>query len=361
MTVALWGYYGTNYGDDIMMDVIIRYFEQYNVDVKLIDIYGSNLETKTNNKYSNVEVIPFYGYSTVQKLKAVRDLAKVKINLWGGGTIFTDSDGDGNFKSFASLETFGGKIGYVGVGIGQLAKRNRRLKTKYLLKKSSFTVFRDMNSLERAKKFVKHKQFNLAEDLAYVYFNNLNMVPKYKLDKYILVTWRNLVGYTSLDKEQSIMDAVVEKVKKVMNTKKYETVVLAALDTNFDVESCLTLEKKFKNQGVNVYFDKDSSVENITKLIYNASFHVSGRLHGSIASEFFHIPTLTLSYSPKIDYFYQSINSNKYHNIYDDMDIRDQLINDIIQKKGNKVDFKGKISDASKNFEYMNGYIQNTK
>ncbi|WP_445491760.1 polysaccharide pyruvyl transferase family protein [Niallia sp. 03133] len=358
MKVALWGYYGTNYGDDIMMDVILRYFEKQGAHIKLIDIYNHNLQLKIQNKYKNIEVVNYYEYSKIKKLKIVKALAKYDINLWGGGTIFTDSDGDGNFSSFASIVNLGGKIGYIGVGIGSLNKKNRYLKTKYLLKRSKFTVFRDEISLKRAEKYTGLNRFKLAEDLAYMYFHNLGDISKYKLNNYVLVTWRNLIGYMSKDQELLLMDEVVEKVHNLMNEKNYSNVVLSALDTDFDIESCLILKDKFTKKGVEVYFDEDSSIENITNIIYNAQFHFSGRLHGSIASEFFKVPTLSLSYSPKIDYFYKSINSDKYYDIYSNNPIKDSLIEDIFKESSLNYHFEKKVENSMENFHYLREYLK---
>ena len=365
MEVALWGYYGTNYGDDIMMDVILSYFQEKGVKTKLIDIYGGNLEEKCQNKYKNLEVINYYKYTRLEKIQITKQLASLDLNIWGGGTIFTDADGDGNFNSFATIKAFGGKIGYIGVGIGALEKRSREFKTKYLLKRSEIVIFRDVNSLDRAIKYVNEKSFfEVSEDIAYSYFNSLKSIPNSKYNDYILLTWRNLVGYVSKDRELLLMDHVLEKAVGLVKEKEYSGVVLSALDENFDHESCSILEKKLKKLNVPVFYDKDSSISNINSLIKNSAFHISGRLHGSIASEFFGVPTLSLSYSPKINYFYKSLESDCFYDIFSTAPIEDKLI-DRILNNNEKYDFSDKIKNSQKNFllieRYSKDLIKNQK
>lgn len=357
MRIALWGYYGTNYGDDIMLEVILNYFVNKNIDVELVDMYEGTLEYRFRQKYKNVKVIPFKNLSRIEKVKAIKDLAKANINLWGGGTIFTDTDGDGNFKWFSLIKLFGGKIGYVGVGLGKLTKPSRIKKTKQLLSWSSICIIRDKQSYARAVQLARNKNFYLAEDLSYIFLDNFKQkFRKNESQKYILLTWRNLIGYVPFNKEMDLMDDLVTVVEHVIRESGVNKVILGALDTKYDVDSCRHLYKKLKEKGINVHFELDSSVENLTKLIINSYLHFSGRLHGSIVSEFFKVPTITLSYSPKLNYFYESINSNGFIDIYNEK-INFERVKEIIQNSQNNSAFEQKVEEAKLNFVYLDNYL----
>jgi len=359
MKITLWGYYGSNYGDDIMLKVILDYLEKESIDVILIDLYNGKLDYQIGSRYKNVEVINFSLLTKKEKIQTLKKLAKTKINIWGGGTIFTDVDGDGNFKFFSLIKMHGGKIGYVGVGIGALTVRNRLLKTKMLLSLSSLTIFRDQKSLQRAKE-LKHNEYYKVEDLSYIFFNDYKLKHNSEEKKrdFILVTWRNLSGYVSFEDEMKLMDHLVENIERLIKEFPFKRVILSALDANFDVESCRYLFEKLSAKQINVYFDIDSSIENITALINSAGFHFSGRLHGSVASEILNTPTLSLSYSPKMQYFYESINSTNYIDIYKEKIDFSNILSIIKNHNGsNDLDIADKVNDAKKNFNYLSGFL----
>jgi polysaccharide pyruvyl transferase WcaK-like protein len=364
MSVVLWGYYGSNYGDNIMMETLLDYFNSKGLTVFLVDMFGTKLEKRVFYKFPNIEIVPFYKYSKVKKIKKLFELSKADINIWGGGTIFTDVDGDGNYKSFSLIKRFGGKIGYVGVGIGNLSKKSRIIKTKQLLKESTFVVFREEKSYYKAKKIKFDGNYLLAEDLAYVYFynvkkeNKLSIIKK-KYDNYLLITWRNLIGYLKNNSEKDLMDKIVNCIPTFLKKFHLTTVVLSALDTKFDIESCNLLYYKLREKGIEVYIDSDSSIENITNLIYSSKFHISGRLHGSIASEILTIPTLSMAYSPKMVYFYESINSTNYIDVYNDsINSQDIIEMGISMKKQYRVlDFNSKYNNSMLNFKYLDELI----
>lgn len=359
MRIGLWGYYGVNYGDDIMLKVLLEYFCKKNIHVDLIDFTGklNHLENYNNN----INVISFAKIPKVKKFYKLVYLSKANINIWGGGTIFTDQDGDGNFNMFRRIKRLGGNIGYIGVGIGSLNEKSRLFKTKWLLNKSNLTIFRDQNSLEIARNICPNESFNIADDLSYFYFDNQknsNSTSIANQENYILLTWRNLIGYMEKEKELILMDEIVNNIIDIMNNKSYETIILSALDSDYDKESCLILNKKLKERNINVLNDEDSDIDHVTNVIQNASLHISGRLHGSIASEFYNTPTITLAYSKKIQYFYQSIGSNKYIDIYNEnvSDAFKKLFNSIKNKQ--LLDLSANLTRSQLNFKLMDQYFK---
>ncbi|MBT2724010.1 polysaccharide pyruvyl transferase family protein [Bacillus sp. ISL-46] len=354
MRLVLWGYYGYNYGDDIMMEVILKFLNEKNVKVELVDLFEGRLNEKYGEKYENVRVIPFYKLNKVEKLKKLMNFSKASLNLWGGGTIFTDVDGDGNYKWFSLIKLFGGKIGYVGIGIGTMKKKERLKKTKKMLKASSLTIFRDASSLRIANTIAKNSKYKIVEDIAYIYFKDLLDNNNYEIcnKDYVLITWRNLKRYLDFKDEMKLMDDIIQETEKIMKERNVPKVILSALDTRHDIESCRYLYVKLRNRNIPVEFDIDSNVENISKLITEAYFHFSGRLHGSIASEIFGTPTYSLSYSPKMEYFYESINSKNFMNIYE-QEIDSEIINKVIINNNINLDLNKKVTDAYLNFKYL--------
>jgi polysaccharide pyruvyl transferase WcaK-like protein len=347
MKIALWGYYGPNYGDNIMLKVIVDYFNNQQIEVEIIDFYDTNNRLNINH----TKVSKFRNLNKFQKVIKLYKLSnKDIINIWGGGTIFTDCDGDGNFRFFKLIKLFGGKFAYLGIGIGKLTIKERIKKAIYLLSKCEFSIFRDNSSLKKANNLSKNINYYLAEDLSYIYFNKFR-AKQVKYNNYILITWRNLIGYMNKKQENKLMSDVVHVCTKLCNELNIKNIVLTALDENFDIESCNIISKMF-DDNLNVQIDLNISVDNITNLICNAKFHFSGRLHGCVASEYFNIPTYGISYSPKMRYFYESISSNDYIDIYKEK-IDYEKVKAIINNKKHYSKSKF-VLKANENFDLLN-------
>ncbi|WP_368490079.1 polysaccharide pyruvyl transferase family protein [Clostridium sp. BJN0013] len=353
MKIALWGYYGPNYGDNIMLKVIIDYFNNKHIEVEIIDLFGIK---GSNTLHTDSKITKFKEFNKVKKLYELYRLSnKDTINIWGGGTIFTDCDGDGNFKFFKLIKLFGGKFSYLGIGIGKLTIKERIEKAIYLLSKCEFAIFRDSSSLKKANDLSSNENYYLAEDLSYIYFNEFK-IKKVKYDEYVLITWRNLIRYMDKEQEKKLMNDVVNACSKLCNELNIKNIVLSALDENYDIEGCNVISKMF-NDNFNIQIDLDNNIDNITNLICNAKFHFSGRLHGCIASEYFNVPTYGMSYSPKMRYFYESISSNDYFDIYEEK-VNYKKIKAIINSK-KRYSKSRLLIKSTENFDFLSKLLNN--
>ncbi|MCI1857424.1 MAG: polysaccharide pyruvyl transferase family protein [Sporolactobacillus sp.] len=361
MKPVLWGYYGVNYGDNMMLETLLSYLEKLKGDVLLIDLFSRGRLAKKYSIFEKIKVIDVYSYSKLEKGKLILKLSSKKyINIWGGGTIFTDEDGDGNFGYFSKIKLLGGNIAYLGIGIGHLSKTKRVIKTKWLLKLSNLVTFRDQSSLKRADLLVgKRNCFYKVEDLVYLYiYRELTRKKNFEKEKnkYTLITWRNLNNYISYNDESKLMDIVVDCLLKANLVDK---VILCALDINHDIESCKLLSNKFKKVGINVIEDFNNSIDHITHLIQYANFHISGRLHGSMVSEISKTRTISLNYSPKMDYFYKNIGSSSYVSIYDP-DFYRKILAKINNLQSVSIELGKRAEAALMNFEYLAKYLDST-
>lgn len=313
MVVSLWGYYGFNYGDDIMMELFIDELTKKNAKVIIVDSHAGNLKQKVKNR-KNVEVIDFFHLSKKEKFKTLSWLAKTTdLNFWGGGTVFTDEDADGNFRFFLTLKLLGGKIGYISVGIGDMKRASRKLKTKVLIKLTSIITLRDEKSYLTSKAINSNNSFHF-EDVTYYYFNRYKTqskkVAEHKKDNYLLVSFRSLENYFGKENEGKAADQLAEVIPDLMKKYQFSQVIFLPLDVK-DVE----INKKIQHSlddSIKSQLLTNTSVDEMTEIIRDSSIYISGRLHGSVASEFFGIPTISLSYSNKINYFYESINFPYY-------------------------------------------------
>jgi len=351
MKISLWGYYGFNYGDDIMMNLFLKELEEKDVQVILIDSHNGNLKEKVNN--TNVQVIEYWKLTKFNKIKMLFKLAReTKLNIWGGGTVFTDVDNDGNFLNFILLKLFGGKIGYISVGIGEIKKTSRKIKTKLLIKLSNLISLRDKKSFEYSRN-INPKISHYSEDVTYYYFQNFNTKTDENKD-YLLISFRKLSKYYDEARELSLANQLISIIPDFMNKNNLSKIVLLPLDKqDNDINKYIadSLSNSFETTMLTT-----TDVDEMTGLIKNSSIYISGRLHGSVASEFFDISTLTLSYSNKIEFFYSSI--NKHFIDLNKEGIDHKKVYQILENNKKAKGFKHSENNAYQNIELIYNYIK---
>ena len=97
--LIIWGYFGVNYGDDIMLLQIINEFSN---KIKIYVIASNDISVP---EFSNFKIISMPKFTTRSEFNCwLRSLPRNSIHVWGGGTIFTDEEGDGNFYPFIYLK-----------------------------------------------------------------------------------------------------------------------------------------------------------------------------------------------------------------------------------------------------------------
>ena len=312
--IVLWGYYGKNYGDNIMFFQIMNCINQLASDKKIYLISKEQcLDRVCGEKYPRCEVIREDYSNKLERNSWLKKLPQKALHIWGGGTIFTDEDG--NFYHFVFLKAHGAKYCYLSSGIGSVTRLSRIFKFKLLLKYSSLTAFRDEKSYEKAKQLSKSNTIVLTDDMVLEYaleYKNKADVYKSAASKYILFSWRNLENFMTAEEQLEMTDVIVEKIKELSRQLGIKKIISIPLDTCEDIKINSIMCNKLNNSTLDVELSLKTDVEDITKLISGASFFISGRLHSSMVAEIMGVPTFTLSYSPKIKYFYESIQKNNY-------------------------------------------------
>ena len=211
----IWGYYGVNYGDDIMLQVLVNELQDKKLNISVIQEYD-RIDNKIDLK--SAKIIKLEDKLSLKNIKSSLKLARNSLNIWGGGTIFTD--GDGNFRNFFYVNLLGGDFAYVGIGIGGLTKLSRKMKTKYLLSKCTFATIRDPFSIKFPTIQKNINKFDLVSDLSYCYFDQYRKDNIKEVKNYLLITWRNLEGYYSKSEEIEYMNDTVELSLDIMKNYK---------------------------------------------------------------------------------------------------------------------------------------------
>ncbi|MFQ7002167.1 MAG: polysaccharide pyruvyl transferase family protein [Clostridium sp.] len=365
MKILITGYYGAgNFGDDIMLEAFCKNIKEKNKNIKIsiLKMYDKKLNI---NLDKDVKVINFY---KIPKLKAKIFKYLVKkydMFLWVGGTCFTDEDGNGFYNYMNLAKESGTKFGYVGVGIGKLTIKDRIEKTKYLLENCDFISFRDKRSYEYAKSIVsKKKNMYLTEDLAYLFINSVmnKKVVKENKKRKVIVSWRNLLNYKTIEEEKKMIDILINFLKEIMNEKIETDILILPLDDIKDYKKNKEIYnelKKFENEKVKVLYKENLTPKEKVTEILKGNINISSRLHGIFVSEIANIKTIGISYSIKIDEFLESIGKNcdlisiddleegKLYSIYkaENKNVTDELV-------------KEKVYKSKKNIEYLIEFLE---
>lgn len=364
LSIVLWGAYGANYGDNIMLNVILNQLSYFNIKVIVFEKYGN---IQIDEKYKIIK-IPYYNFSFFKKIYYLRKYSKKNIiHLWGGGSNFTDQDGCGNPFPFLLIKLFGGKYGYLAIGSTNIKKFLRKLLARVMLRNATFISVRETYSRKEMLNIANKKlKIYVAPDLVYIYVYNL--LKEYKLisivnecdDPYICFTSRDLSQYLSNKQNINYLNFVCQIILIACKSKKIRRLIIICTDLNVDLNFCEKVKNVLDND-LKVEIIKSTNIKLITKILLLSDFTLSTRLHTSMLLEAFSIPCITLSYSKKIEYFYNEINENNYFVINNKIDFNDikKCIEETIyeQTEKSKVDqfnlFYEKNIESLKHFDYL--------
>ena len=261
-------------------------------------------------------------------MTVAKNLRRSNWLIFGGGTCFTDSSGDGSFKLFMLAKLLGCHLAYIGVGIGNLSYRSRILKTKVLLHLSDFITFRDNRSydygLAIAGKALNKKIYK-TEDLCYldIDYQLSKIVPKTKTTQPLwVISVRPLGQYLSGEKLYRFWHNWIEWLCDLIEENKPVKIIFLAIDDQRDIpiseKICNSLRERnlhYNNFQINVI--KKITADEKCTVLASADHIIAMRLHAILLGCAMKVPTFGVSYCKKVSSFYQSIGSDYFAEIDD--------------------------------------------
>ena len=175
-TVILKGYYGRdNFGDEIMMELIISYFKNLYPSLQL-QVMNSNpcmLEEKYGIK-TPVELVTG-NYGKKDALKRIATIIRANCYIVGGGTIITDKHSSLHLVEY--LIEFGIRrilhrpSIFISVGATEFKHKSTQLICKMLLRCSNLSMIRDSESFALLSKLYSGKSIVKTGDLVLLAFD----------------------------------------------------------------------------------------------------------------------------------------------------------------------------------------------
>lgn len=294
--LTLIGYYGArNIGDDLMLDGLIRQFEESDSISKIYVFSGASYYARNGNKTSFVT--PNMRLYRLRKLYAVLVSRCV---IWGGGTCLYEASDNMGLTDIARWQLLAHfmrtRFAFLGIGIGDVSSDEIKKSISSILNAADYICFRENDSLMRAKEVFHCRQpCALGGDL--VFLRNWESSCSHgrenrKLEK---ISFSGVLGID------------------VRHIDKYASLLLRCIEQNGSTIYFLPAHQGNHNDN-NLHrlianrLPADSFVicewnspDDYLVILSKMNFHIGMRLHSIILADLLCIPNLAISYSPKVE------------------------------------------------------------
>ncbi|MFW6274022.1 MAG: polysaccharide pyruvyl transferase CsaB [Halanaerobium sp.] len=286
--IVISGYYGfENLGDEAVLAGIISLLKKKNKKLKLTVLSASPEETAER-----------YGVNAVSRNSLIQishAFAEADLFISGGGSLLQDVTGSLSVPYYLAIfwlaKMQGLKTAYYAQGVGPLKKRWSRWLTAFSLNRFDFLGVRDQGSKELLKKIGVKKEINLTVDPVFALYNLVNVVrQKIKGEINIGVSVRPW-GVDYLEKLAQGLNSYAERYKCKF--------LLLPMHKGSDEETAqkLKLLLDAETELVELSHEPEKALKSFSQL----DLFVGVRLHSLIFALLNLIPSLALSYDPKIE------------------------------------------------------------
>lgn len=308
--VLISGYYGfNNTGDEAMIETMSVMLAKR--DCALI-VLSSNPE-RTKELY-NVQA--YNRYKLPEIIKAIK---KADIVISGGGTLFQDITSKKSIWYYLGIvkiaQFFRKKVCVAYQGIGPIDTKPYRRMTKNTLNKKSVKLIglRDNQAIEYAKKLgIKEDKISFSSDMIFM----MQPPAKERCEKILkdnvhnLQEGQKLIGFSIREwKDKDRTDALAEVADKLI--EKYNArIVFFPFHKPKDAEISKIIMHKMKHEDMTVIMPNRYLPSEILGTMGMMDVNIGVRLHSLVFSAVMNVPTIGISYDPKIDGFLDMINLN---------------------------------------------------
>lgn len=315
--ILVWGYYGQgNFGDDYNLKSLIDNLKKLELYLKY-DLYYTSYD---NNIFEEI-VYPFDLLKHKGKLKFLnlilnfyhtqKFLSKVDIIIFGGGTQYFEC-GKNDFISFCLkyLHLFlfklrqNRKIIQLNIGIGSIQSKYNIQLFKQIIRKSDYVYLRDIDSYKFVKKILPSKNNVYHDkDLSY-YYNPHDKDSSIDSNKNAHLGINLIDYYNYFEKSGVKREMFIEIFKDLIEyyIKKGFSITIFPMQLSkggFDDVITADLMKKLNRHKVNVVKYKNN-IKAFHSKLSKTTICVGMRYHFSLIAIQNNIPTLGISYQPKV-------------------------------------------------------------
>ena len=345
--VLISGYYGfNNTGDEAMIETMS--IELAKKNYRLV-VLSSNPE-KTRELY-NVEAYDRYKF-----LEIVKAIKNTDILVSGGGTLFQDITSKKSIWYYLGIvklaQWLGKKVIIAYQGMGPINTKFYRWITKKTLNKKSVKLIalRDKAAIEYAKEMgIKKEKMILSSDMIFM------MKPPAK-ERSLKILNDNvhakkedetLIGFSVGEwKDKDRTDLFAEVADRLV--EKYNArIVFFPFHKPKDAEISKIIMHKMKHEEKTVLIPNRYLPSEILGTMGLMNINIGVRLHALVFSALMNVPTIGISYEPKIDGFLEMINMTPVCT-YENISVEKILEKVDVFMQNTEVNYKEKTEEFSK-------------
>ncbi len=316
--ILISGYYGfNNTGDEAMIETMSTLLAKRDCSLTVL----SSNPDKTKELYN---VRAYDRYKLGEIIKAIK---KCDLLISGGGTLFQDITSKKSIWYYLAIvrlaQLFRKKVVICYQGMGPIETKVHRRMVKHLLNKKSVKLIglRDEQAIEYAKEIgIKEEKIIFSSDMIFM----MNPPQKERVDKIIkdnvlnLKEGQKLIGLSVRSwKDKDRTDEIAEAADLIC--ERYNArIVFFPFHKPKDAEISKIIMHKMRHEDMAVLMPNRYLPSEILGAMGRMDVNIGVRLHSLIFSAVSLVPTIGISYDPKIDGFLDMINSNAvctYENI----------------------------------------------
>lgn len=342
--VLISGYYGfNNTGDEAMIETMSILLAKRN--------YG--LIVLSSNPERTKELYNVQAYDRAKLSQIIKAIKKSDIIVSGGGTLFQDITSKKSIWYYLGIvkiaQLMRKKVCVAYQGMGPISTNLYKKMTKNTLNKKSvkLVALRDKNAMEYAKDIgVKEEKMLFSSDMIFM----MEPPAKERCLKILNDNVHNykegqkLIGFSVREwKDKDRTDLFAEIADKLV--EKYDArIVFFPFHKPKDAEISKIIMHKMKHEDAAVMIPNRYLPSEILGTMGLMDVNVGVRLHALVFSAVMNVPTVGISYDPKIDGFLEMINMTPVCT-YEDIAV-DKILNHVQNFiDGEKVDYTEKIKE----------------
>ena len=341
--ILISGYYGfNNTGDEAMIETMSTLLAKR--DYGLI-VLSSNPE-RTKELY-NVQAYDRYKFFEI-----VKAIKKSDMVISGGGTLFQDITSKKSIWYYLGIvklaQLLGKKVCVAYQGMGPLKTKLYRKMTKSILNKKSvkLVALRDEHAIEFAKELgIKEDKIMFSSDMIFM----MQPPAKERCLKILndnvhgLKEGQKLIGLSVREWKDKDRTDLFAKLADALHEKYDARIVFFPFHKPKDAEISKIIMHKMKHEDKAVLMPNRYLPSEILGTMGLMDVNIGVRLHSLVFSAVMNVPTVGISYDPKIDGFLELINMTPVCT-YDDIAV-DKILSYVDNFMNNeKVDYFSNIN-----------------
>jgi polysaccharide pyruvyl transferase CsaB len=286
--IVISGYYGfENLGDEAVLAGIISLLKKKNKKLKLTVLSATPEETAQR-----------YGVNAVSRNSLIQIshvFAEADLFISGGGSLLQDVTGSLSVPYYLAIfwlaKMQGLKTAYYAQGVGPLQKRWSRWLTAFSLNRFDFLGVRDQGSKELLKEIGVKKEIKLTADPVFALYNMVNVVRQ-------KIKGEINIGVSVRPWEVDYLEELAQGLNSYAERYKCKFLLLP-MHKGSDEKTSQKLKGLLHTETELVELSHEP--EKALKAFSQLDLFVGVRLHSLIFALLNQIPSLALSYDPKIE------------------------------------------------------------